>query len=229
MSSGVRSGLHLLRLSRAVEPGERRPRRDFGGGRQHDDLPAHGRRLQERTREVAMRHLNRPIVLGVDPRLVLVFELVAPVDVEDFRRAGLRVLDGSDSRLVVAFADDPSLAAFNERLEALQGGIPEDQKHEPYAGFFDAIESLRTVEPDDRLTDAVRDKINRAAADEVLRLDIECWHPDDPDIAASWLRDLNSAIESLGGRVVDRYVHDDAGLLLARAYLKAGGRRIALI
>jgi hypothetical protein len=169
-----------------------------------------------------MRYLERPVVLGVDPRLVLVFELVAPVDVEDFRRAGLRVLDGSDSRLVVAFADDPSLAAFNERLEALQGGVPEDQKHEPYAGFFDAIESLRTVEPDDRLTDAVRDKIGGAAADEVLRLDIECWHPDDAEIAATWLRDLNTAIEALEGRVVDRYIHDDAGLLLARAYLKAG-------
>lgn len=222
MNTGVRHGLHLLRLSRTLEPGERRPRRGFGGGRKHEDLPGHGRRLQERARQVSMRHVQRPVVLGVDPRLILVFELVAPVDIDEFRRAGLRVLDGSDGRLVVAFADDPSLAVFHERLEALQGGIPEARKQEPYAGFFDAIESLRPVEPADRLTDGMREAIERADADEVVRLDIECWHPDERDLATTWLADLTTAVETLEGRVVDRYVHDGAGLLLARAYLKAG-------
>lgn len=221
MNTGVRHGLRLLRLSRTLEPGERRPRRGFGGGRKHSDLPGHGKRLQERAREVSVRHLERPVVLGVDPQLVLVFDLVGPVDIDDFPRAGLRVLDGSDSRLVVAFADDPSLAAFHERLDALRGGVPEGRKQEPYAGFFDAIESLRSVEPADRLTDAVREAIAGADADAVLRLDIECWHPDDRDIATSWLRDLTMAVEALNGQVVDRYMHDAAGLLLARAYVKA--------
>ena len=69
-----------------------------------------------------MRHQQRPSVLGVDPRLVLVFELGASVDADEFRRAGLRVVDSSDRRLVVAFADDPELATFMGRLEAMAGG-----------------------------------------------------------------------------------------------------------
>ena len=168
-----------------------------------------------------MRHVQRPVVLGIDPRLILVFDLVGPIETDEFRRAGLRVLDGTDNRLIVAFADDPSLAAFHERLDALQGEIPEGQKREPHAGFFDAIESLRAVEPDDRLTEAIRQTIAVVDGNEILRLDVECWHPDDVDLAATWFADLSTAIEALDGRIVDRYVHDAAGLLLARAYLQA--------
>lgn len=218
--SEVRHGLHLLRLTRALEPGDRRPRRGFGGGRKHDDLPAHGGRLQEGARNVTIRHVERPVVLGVDPRLILVFDLAGPVDLEEFRRAGLRVLDASDKQVIVVFADDPGLAAFHERLDALQGPIPEGQKNPPHAGFFDAIDALRTLQPSDRLTEPLREAIAGAHEDELLRIDIECWHPDDSDLSVEWLSDIGKAIASLGGSVVDRYVHDGAGLLLARAYLK---------
>jgi hypothetical protein len=167
-----------------------------------------------------MRHLERPAVLGVDPRLILVFELSGPVDPADFRRAGLRVLDGSDDHVVVAFADDPELAAFHERLDALRGGIPEGQRNEPYAGFFDSIESLRVLGPEDRISDRLRETIEDRG-DEELRVDIECWHPEDVDLANAWLSDLAEAVSGADGRIVDRYIHNSAGLLLARAYLKA--------
>ncbi|HVF74258.1 MAG TPA: S8 family peptidase [Acidimicrobiales bacterium] len=168
-----------------------------------------------------MGHLARTAVLGIDPRLVLVFELGAPVEPEDFRRAGLRVLDASHRRVVIAFADDPELAAFNERLDALQGGAPEGQKSEPYAAFFDAIDSLRTLGPDDRVTERLAQVLASGSADGMLRLDVECWHPDDRDLAADWLAALSDAVDQAGGRVADRYVHDAAGLLLARVYAPA--------
>lgn len=169
-----------------------------------------------------MRHVERPKVLGVDPRLILVFELEGPVDLDAFRLAGLRVLDGSDRRVVVAFADDPELVVFHERLDAMQRGVPEGRKNEPYAAFFDAIESLRTLDANDRMTDALRAAIGRSALDDLLRVDVECWHPDDRDIAASWLTELESAVTAAGGRVADKFTHDGAGLLLARAYVPAG-------
>jgi subtilisin family serine protease len=184
-------------------------------------MPRHGKDLQERAKAITVRHAQRPVVLGIDPRLVLVFELGSAADPDDFRRAGLRVLDGSDSRVIVAFADDPALAAFNERLDAMQAGPREGQKAEPYAAFFDAIDGLRTMEPADRITDALRDSMNSADPADVLRLDVECWHPDDRDLAAEWLHDLAAAVEAAGGRVADRYRHDAAGLLLARVYLRA--------
>jgi subtilisin family serine protease len=177
--------------------------------------------IHEQAREITMRHVTRPPVLGVDPRLILVFELGGPVDLAEFRLAGLIVLDGSDRHVVVAFADDPALVSFHERLDAMRGGVPEGQKNEPHAAFFDAIDSLRTLDASDRLTDAVRVAIEMTDGAELLRIDIECWHPEDREIAAGWLTELEEAVTRIDGRVVDRYVHDGAGLLLARAYVPA--------
>ena len=155
-------GLPLLRLRRAIPAGERRPRSPSGGrDRRHDDLPGHGRRIRETIADITMRHQRRPQVLGVDPRLMLVFELGASIDADEFRRAGLRVVDSSDGLLVVAFADDPELAAFRERLDAFAGGIPEGRKSEPHAQFFDAIDHVRPLAPQDRVTPELASAIPR--------------------------------------------------------------------
>ena len=177
MSGGARGGLHLLRLARTLEPGARRPGHGFGRGIRHDDIRGHGRRLQERTREITVRQLQRPGVLGIDPRLILVFELGAPVDQDEFRRSGLRVLDGSDRHVVIAFSDDPAMAAFQERLQALQAGPPEGQKAEPYAGFFDAIDDLRMLEPADRISPELEAALRSSGPDDVLRLDVAVLAP----------------------------------------------------
>ena len=220
MSDGVRTGLHLLRLQRVLEPGDRRPRPGFPGPRRHSDLAQHGKELQTRAREISLSHLARAKPLGVDPRLVLVFELGALVDADEFRRAGLRVLDSSDRQVVIAFADDPELAAFHERLDALQAGVPEGRKNEPYAAFFDSIDDLRPLEASDRITPELQLAIDSSPGT-TMRLDIECWHPGDRDVALEWLADVTTATESLGGRIADRMVNDVAGLLLARAYLNS--------
>lgn len=169
-----------------------------------------------------MRHVQRARPLGVEPHLVVVFELGAPIDPEDFRRSGLRVVDSSDGRVVIAFADDPELAAFNERLDALAGGIPEGRKNEPYAAFFDAINDLRPLGPDDRITHDVRSYLDSHPADASLRLDVECWHPGDAERAIDWLGEVREAVEAAGGRFVDSMVNDFVGLLLARVYVPVG-------
>lgn len=169
-----------------------------------------------------MQHLLRTKPLGVDPRLILVFELGSAVDIHEWPRAGLRLLDGFDRRVVVVFADDPAMAAFHERLEALRSGVPDGQKSEPYASFFDAIDSLRRVGSADRLTPEVVVAVQSAEPADVLRLDVECWHPGDGDLAVEWMRELLGAVEAAGGRVADQMIHDAAGLLLARVYVAAG-------
>lgn len=168
-----------------------------------------------------MSHQQRERPLGIEPHLVIVFELGAPVDADEFRRSGLRVVDSSHSRLVVTFADDPELAAFHERLDALEAEIPEGQKHEPYAGFFDAIDELRPLGPEDRLADEVREAVTSHAPDAELRLDIECWHPGGSDRAGEWLDEVRTAVEAAEGRFVDSMANDGVGLLLARVYVRA--------
>ena len=167
-----------------------------------------------------MRHLQRATVLGIDPRLILVFELGASIGADEFRRAGLNVVDSSDRRLVVAFSDDPELAAFRDRLDALTGGIPEGRQSEPYAQFFDAIDDVRPLGPEDRVTDELQAAISESHTDE-LRIDVECWHPGDFDGARDWAAEVRAGIESAAGRVADALINDSAGLILLRAYVPA--------
>ena len=167
-----------------------------------------------------MRHMQRPRVLGVDPRLILVFELGASIDDDEFRKAGLNVVDASHRRLVVAFSDDPGLAAFMGRLDALTGGIPEGRQSEPYAQFFDAIDGVRPFGPADRVTAELKEAISDSHTDE-LRIDVECWHPGDFDGARDWVAEVRAGIESAAGRVADTLINDSAGLILLRAYVPA--------
>ena len=167
-----------------------------------------------------MRHSQRPQVLGIDPRLIVVFELGSRVDADEFRKAGLRVVDSSDDQLLVAFADDPELAKFRKRLDALIGGIQEGRKAEPFALFFDAIDNVRPLEATDRMTPELQTAISESAGGE-LRIDVECWHPGESERAREWVTDVESGIESAEGRLVDTLINDNAGLLLLRAYIPA--------
>ncbi len=165
-----------------------------------------------------MRHSQRSPVLGIDPHLIMVFELGASVSTDEFRRSDLRIVDSSDDRLMIAFADDRELTAFSSRLDALIGGVPEGKKSEPYAQFFDAIENIRPLEARDRVTPDLAAAINDAAETE-LRIDIECWHPGDPEQARDWIDEVRQGIASAGGRVADTLINDSVRLLLLRAYV----------
>ena len=159
-------------------------------------------------------------MLGIDPRLVLVFELGGSIAEDEFRRAGLRVVDFSDRQLLVAFTDDPELAEFRERLEAFVGGIPDGRQTEPYAQFFDAIDGIRPLGPEDRVTRELTCAISDAGTS-VLRLDVECWHPGEADRAQDWATEVSEGIQAADGRVADTLVNNTAGLVLLRAYIPA--------
>lgn len=171
---------------------------------------------------MTVRHLARPKVLGVDPRLVLVVELGSRVDADEFRRAGLRVLDSSDTSIVVAFSDDPQMAGFLERLDDCAAGVPTGRKSEPYAAFVDAIDRVRAVEAGDRISAELAARVSTADPTEVLRLDVELWHPDDSNQALDWVANLRRAVAAVGGRVVDSYINNAAGVILNRVYAPSG-------
>ena len=204
-----------------MDSGNRRQIVGFGGSRRHGDLKKHGDSIREKAQDIALKHRERVRVLGIDPSLVLVFELGATVDPAEFRRSGLRLVDSSSNRVTIAFADDPELAAFHERLEAMQGPIPDGQKSEPYAQFFDAINDFRVFGPDDRLTEEARAAVDSLEPDDKVRLDIECWYPDSRELASDWLDQLRTAVAEAEGDVANVFVNDTAGLILARVYIPA--------
>jgi hypothetical protein len=169
--------------------------------------------------EITVRQRARTRTLGVDPRLVLVIDFHATIDPDEIRRNGMRVLDGSDRHAIVAFADDPGLAIFHERLAAYRGEIPEGQKAAPYESFFDSIVNIRTFGPDDRVAPDLAADAQALPEPVQLRLDVTCWHPDDAALASVWLQDLRTAAREAGGSVITAYQNDTIGVLIARVSL----------
>lgn len=163
--------------------------------------------------------MQRRAILGVDPKLILVFELEDYVEPDEFRRADLTVLDASGRKAVVAFADDPHLATFTQRLEEYRSGGPEGQKSLPHELFFDNVLGVRRFGPEDRITRRLQELLNVVGSkDEKIRLDIELWHPGDATLGAAWIEEVGKAIESSEGTIADQYINHSAGILLIRAY-----------
>jgi hypothetical protein len=117
-------------------------------------------------------------VLGVDPRLILVFETNAPLDPEDFRPADLRVLDAATDQSVVAFADDPQLAGFLDRLERYRQGVADGRRGAAFEPFFDSITTVRRYGPQDRLTSRLESALASHPTHERFLVDVECWFPE---------------------------------------------------
>lgn len=172
---------------------------------------------------MALAYTRRRAKLGVDPRLVLVFELNSDVDLEEFRKADLVVLDSGESKVVIAFATDPQLAAFQERLSRYRDAEVGPESQPPLFGFFDAIDDTRELSAADRMTPRLREALPAAEEGTEMRLDVECWHPGEEQAALGreWVNEVQSAIAAAGGRVADSYVNAAAGLGLLRAYVVA--------
>lgn len=162
--------------------------------------------------------LARPARFGIDPKLVLVIELNRSVPTDDWRDADLLELDASTFGAVVAFSSDPQLGAFLERLAKHRDSTPTAADHVFAANLFDAIDSVRRYGPQDRRSQRLDAELHDLAPDEELRIDVELWHPgDDADQADAWRADVERAIESVDGTVLDRHVSHGRGVVLLRA------------
>lgn len=200
--------------------GTRHSRASGRGERVHKDREAHAKQLERRAQELAAVHVRRRATLGVDPRLVLVFELVGTVDAGAFRGAGLLPLGGTQAEAVVAFTDDPQLHGFLERVRKYREAGNE-VRYAPHESFVDVVRTIRAYGPADRLTPRLRNL--RARADGGTRVDVQLdlWHPGDERRAEEWGHQTEEAVLRAGGDVVDRYTNHGAGLLLIRARVDA--------
>lgn len=192
--------------------------RGFARERRHDDFDGHGQEVEQQIANVQQLHRTRPKVLGVDPRLILVFELVGPVDPDGFAAADLAILDYSDLSALVAFPDDVEMAAFRERIAQYRQGVPveEGRTGAAYEAMMDAIVRVRSYGPEDRVTGRLEVLLQEADPDQTLLVDVECWFPGTSEEAGVWLDELQAAVEEARGELLDRYVNGAAHLALAR-------------
>ncbi len=195
------------------------PTRQRARGAHHSDRAVHGANLDSRARALAAIHLERRATLGVDPKLVLVFDLAGPVAPSSLRAAGLTVLGGTQGSAVLRSPMTRSSTHFSSR--AGYRDAEADIKYAPNEGFVDVLSNIRLYAAQDRLTRRLRQRGEQADGADPLDLQIDLWHPGDRALAEAWIRETADAVLTAGGNVRDRYVNHRSGLLLIRATVPA--------
>jgi Subtilase family len=175
----------------------------------HPDRVQHAAHLADAVREIRLRHTRRASVLGIDPDQVVVFELAAPVAESAFTGRDLVVLEATRTSAMVAFATDPDLGCFLADLQRF-AGAPEGSTP-PLQGLFDAITRVRPLRPED-----VIDPDLRSLPPDVVRVDVECWCPDDGHDARRRFDEMREVIVG-HGTVVDASCRPESGFSVIRA------------
>ncbi|MGH3903037.1 MAG: S8 family peptidase, partial [Pseudonocardiaceae bacterium] len=217
-----------LYLAAALPPQPRRKRP--GGGASTPAYPnraEHADLLRDHAiRSIQTHHLRSP-VLGVEPELVLVIELAHRLDPELLERAELRVLDLTGESAMVAFASDPELTEFLRRLDAYSAGprsVDESgtERSTAYEALFDAIVRPRPLEIGDVLSTALRNHLETLQdLDGTVKVDVQCWCPEDEAEARRRRADFQHAVSMAGGRLIADDFRPWVGLSLLRVEVHA--------
>ena len=196
MANGEGGNHPHLQLEREQPVTERRPRLGFPSVEPPDDPQAHGSHLGERLR--AAREAAATDVGGYDERRLIKITLTKKVSPEDIARASgnIEVVSQEEETLVLAFATEVQLEAFEARLASLSAG-----EYVTYENLLYAFQDFANWTPEDRTSWALRrDGFPR---DEPFVVDAELW----PLAQGNDLTSLRDAFEGWvgerGGEVVD--------------------------
>ncbi len=213
-----------LRLARVLDPLPRRKVSSGGGrGPAYPDHRSHARDLANQLAGIRDRHRSRAPVLGIRPDLVMVIEFNQKVAhlVDVVERAGLRVLDATGSRALAAFSSDPELTSFEDQRRAYETEVTK-QGAPRFNDLFDAIDVVRPLQARDVVDDDVARRLDTAAPDEPLRVDIECWCTEEKIDTERRHNETLAALDLAGADVLDSMCQHMAGLSLIRADVPAG-------
>ena len=194
------------------------------------DQPIHGAALVEQAKAIVDVIAREPLADGQIASIVLKADTPGYTTDEEWSRNGMTVLAHEGGQAVILFSSDAQLQRFRERAGAyVAGPAPEsDQVGPPHAGFFDAIDGLSLITPQDRIgntleTLGVTSPATFVDEDDYI-LDVEIWRPED-DFVGVYLRRVVSVIEENGGTVESEY-HGATGLLVR---VSAKGRVFQLL
>ncbi|MFF9266244.1 MULTISPECIES: S8 family peptidase [Streptomyces] len=215
------AGLPHLKIDRTAVEGARRKSAGFGGDRKFGDRKKHADDIHDDV-DFIFEDLGQaqPSALGIDPRLILVVEIVpetvGPADDGDWDNSGLRIVEARESKKVVAFSDDPEMTEFLRRLDVYSAGPQNGKKTATYEAFFDKIVNVRRYGREDRLGAALSRELAEADSTQNLTVDVDVWHPGDQDVADQWVSLLTDALQRFGAEVHDSFSSSSAGVSLMR-------------
>ena len=206
--------LEHLPLRRVGEPLIRRKPRAMV--RQPErNRPAHGSSVI-RSAETLVETFKTVVPDGEsDPSLIFKARVSGSIMDDSWGASKLELLAHSDDEVVILFSSDAELTSFRERATSYTAGPKGDQKNAPYSAFFDAIESLELIGPNDRigpslLAAGIIDTANFDPAG-IYILDVELWRPEETDVELHISRVTDKFIEN-GGEILSEY-RTDSGIL----------------
>ncbi|MET9254431.1 S8 family peptidase [Streptomyces sp. NPDC003717] len=208
-----------------LDGSRRKVRRGFGGGRNFGDRKKHANDLSDDVDFVLSNVATRTPTLGIDPRLILVVETMTSgqsvAEEANWQRSGLRIVDTSTTKRVVAFSDDPAMSLFLARLEDYSTGPKKGQASAAHEAFFDNIDNVRPYGSQDRVGVELQTVLRQVGRDDDITVDVEVWYPGDVTTAESWLTLISDAIGGAGGVVHDAFSSEASGLALMRVSARA--------
>ena len=206
--------LEHLPLRRVGEPSNRRKPRAII--RQPErDRPSHGRSVI-RSAETVVETFKAEAPGGeTAPSLIFKARVSGSVMDDSWDTSQLELLAHSDDEVVILFSSDTELTAFRERAASYTAGPEGDQKNAPYSSFFDAIESLELLTPNDRIGPSL---IAAGLADTThfdpsadYVLDVELWRPEDTNVDLHIFRVTETFLNN-GGEILSEY-RTESGIL----------------
>ena len=185
-----------LELRREEPVTERRPGTGFPRVEPPDNPRRHGAILRSRLRTA--RAAAEEDLRGYDERHLIKIELRKKVSPEDVARAadGIQIVSQEEGTLILAFADEEQLGAFDARLASLAAG-----GDVTYRNLLYALQGFDHWTRDDRTGWALK---NEGFPDEdPFLLDVELWPVERGNDPARMRRAFEDRVTADGGQVVD--------------------------
>jgi subtilisin family serine protease len=217
-----RPHLGLRRLEGELE------RRKHGFGKAPDrDHVEHGNRILNKVAEIVGLNAQRPDYAD-DPSIILRINTASFLSEDALAAADLQILSQTGSETIVVYAPDARLSALTERATAYVGPIPADQRSAVHAGFFNAIDDVVLLSPEEKIgpglsAAGVYDVAAIAALPYGL-YDVTLFDPEN-GLDQIYLNRLQVHVDGHGGELLSPY--RGSGLFLAR--IRADGNCLATV
>ena len=185
-----------LEFGREEPVTQRRPRRGFGRTEPPENPRRHGETLGAGLR--AARAAAEEDLGGYDERRLIKIELKDKVSPEEVTRAvsGIQIVSQEEGKLILAFADEKQLDAFEARLASLAAG-----HHVTYRNLLYALQSFDHWTPDDRTGWALRS--DGFPDEEPFVIDAELWPLDRGNDLARSRAAFESWVVENGEQIID--------------------------
>ena len=204
-----------LPLRRVGETQDRRRTQAFGTPPERD-RPTHAVKIIAEANAIVEAAGGEPEIEGIDPSLILKAVVPGFTSEDDWRRAGLTLIGHDEGEVLILFSDDLELSEFRRRTLAYSEGPAAEQRSAPYAGFIEAIDSLSTLTPSDRIGVVLREegltRLELFDPESDYILDVELWRPTN-EFVDVYVRRAALVINNSDGEILSEY-RGTSGILL---------------